>query len=160
MKINYMLLLIISPIAFTLSILFIQFISSHANARGDLSGQKPVNIEVFLGNRLNPHRFIPATLRFETGKLYRLKLVNASKTKHYFTSNRFAASVYTRKVQMVNKDGMILAEVKGAISTIEVYPGQVAEWWFVPIKSGVINDLHCEISGHAEAGMIGKIIIN
>ena len=42
---------------------------------------------------------------------------------------------------------------------IEVYPGGTAEWWFVPVKAGEINDLKCTIAGHAEKGMTGKIVI-
>jgi len=128
-------------------------------ARGDLSSQQPIEVKVFLGNKENPQRFIPSKIEFETGKLYKLKLVNASQSKHYFTSSKFSASIYTRKVQVISDKGKTIAEVKGAIRTIEVYPGQTAEWWFVPIKTGMINDLHCQISGHTEAGMTGKITI-
>lgn len=128
-------------------------------AKGDMSQQKPINIRVFLGDKSNPYQFIPAQLQFETGRLYRLKLTNQSKQKHYFTSNAFAASIYTRKVQVIDEMGATLAEVKGVIQTMEVYPGQTAEWWFVPVKTGTFTDLHCQINGHAKAGMVGKIII-
>lgn len=139
--------------------LFVMSFSANLYARGDLSAQKPIEVKVLLGNEANPFRFIPSKIQFETGKLYKLKLINSSQSKHYFTSSKFSSSIYTRKIQIVNDKGKTLAEVKGAIRTVEVYPGQTAEWWFVPVKTGMMNDLHCQISGHTEAGMKGLIII-
>jgi uncharacterized cupredoxin-like copper-binding protein len=57
-----------------------------------------------------------------------------------------------------------LAEFKGAIREVEVYPGQIAEWWFVPVAAGRVTDLRCGIVGsdgksHAEHGMTGEIVI-
>ena len=59
---------------------------------------------------------------------------------------------------------MMLAEFKGAIREVEVYPGQIAEWWFVPVGAGRVTDLRCGIVGsdgksHAEHGMTGEIVI-
>jgi uncharacterized cupredoxin-like copper-binding protein len=68
-------------------------------------------------------------------------------------------SVFTRKAQVLGPDGKTIAEIKGTIREIEVYPNGTAEWWFVPIKTGVLNDLKCTIKGHAEAGMVGTITI-
>jgi len=45
------------------------------------------------------------------------------------------------------------------VREIEVYPGATAEWWFVPVKAGSLNDLKCTVKGHGEGGMIGTIII-
>jgi uncharacterized cupredoxin-like copper-binding protein len=57
-----------------------------------------------------------------------------------------------------------LAEFKGAIREIEVYPGQTAEWWFVPVATGRVTDLRCSIvdkdgKTHADHGMVGEIVI-
>ena len=57
-----------------------------------------------------------------------------------------------------------MAEIKGAIREIEVYPGGTAEWWFVPVATGKLDDLQCNIKDkdgqtHAEKGMIGMITI-
>jgi uncharacterized cupredoxin-like copper-binding protein len=107
-------------------------------------------------------------LRFETGRLYRLVLRNVSRDPHYFTSDEFAARVFTRKVQVTQRqpDGreVTLAEFKGSIREIEVYPGHAAEWWFVPVATGRITDLRCGIVAadrrtHAEHGMVGEIVI-
>ena len=75
--------------------------------------------------------------------------------------------VFTRKVQVTqqqNGKAVTLAEFKGAIREIEVYPGQSAEWWLVPIAAGRASDLRCDIKGsdgktHAELGMTGEIVI-
>ena len=137
-----------------------------APAAGDLSRQEPIEITVELG-KPGQHAFVPNKLRFETGKLYKLILRNPSSDPHYFTSHAFTQLIYTRKVQVVqNRDGKTttLAEFKGAIREIEVYPGQTAEWWFVPVAAGRASDLRCGIVGadgksHADHGMLGEIII-
>lgn len=130
-----------------------------AQAAGDLTQQEPVELKVALGNEKNDLRFFPATISLETGKLYRLILSNPSTQKHYFSSEGMAQSVFTRKVQVNGVDGKAIAEVKGQIREIEVYPGGTAEWWFVPIKTGSFNDLKCTIPGHGEGGMVGSIHI-
>ena len=106
----------------------------------------------------------PNELKFETGKLYRLILNNESDSKHYFSSNSFSKSVFTRKIQ-INYNGKKLAEVKGIINEVEVWPNHQIEWWFVPIKTGVFEDLFCKVEDektglmHSEMGMQGVIII-
>ena len=120
---------------------------------------KPIEIKVQLGDSSNAMRFFPANLEFETGKLYKLVLHNSSGTKHYFSSEGLSRSVFARKAQVPGPDGNTTAEIKGAIRGIEVYPNGTAEWWFVPIKTGVLNDLKCTIKGHAEPGMVGTITI-
>ena len=137
-----------------------------AHSTGNLAGQEPIVVTVELG-RPGEHAFVPNRLRFETGKLYKLVLKNPSDDPHYFTSHAFTQLIYTRKVQVVQeRDGKMttLAEFKGAIREIEVYPGQIAEWWFVPVAAGRVTDLRCGIvdkSGktHAEHGMVGEIVI-
>lgn len=128
-------------------------------AAGDLTDQTPIEVTVNLGNAKDNLRFYPNALQFETGKLYKLVIKNPSKQKHYFTSEGMARSVFTRKVQVVNAGNKTLVEVKGSISEIEVYPGQTAEWWFVPIKTLQESPLRCSIKGHTEAGMTGSINI-
>ncbi len=133
--------------------------AGHARAAGDLTKQKPIELTVQLGDKSNALRFYPDHLSFETGKLYKLVLENASPQKHYFSSDGFSRAVFTRKVQVNGADGKAIAEVKGSVREIEVYPGQKAEWWLVPVKAGVFDDLECTIKGHAEHGMVGKITV-
>lgn len=130
-----------------------------ALAAGDLTDQTPIEVNVSLGDEKNNLRFYPDALQFETGKLYKLVIKNPSKQKHYFTSEGLARSVFTRKVQVVSADNKTLVEIKGAISEIEVYPGHIAEWWFVPVKTLNETTLHCTIKGHTKAGMVGRITI-
>ena len=134
-------------------------------AKGDLTRQKAISIEVLLkGNSGEFHYYEPSILRFETGKLYKLKLNNLSDSKHYFTSKGFADSIFTRKIQ-VNKDQKKKAEIKGNILEVEIFPDNSLEWWFVPSKTGVFEDLNCKVvdkkinKSHADMGMRGKIII-
>lgn len=140
--------------------------SGAAIAAGDLSRQTPIEVIVALGTP-GKHAFAPNQLRLETGKLYKLILRNDSDEPHYFTSHAFSQMVWTRKVQVTQqRDGktVTLAEFKGAMREIEVYPGQAAEWWLVPVAAGRASDLRCDIKGadgktHAELGMTGEIVI-
>ena len=108
---------------------------------GDLSRQNPIEVTVDLG-KPGQHAFVPSQLKFETGKLYKLILRNPSEDPHYFTSDAFTQMIFTRKVQVTQqRDGktVTLAEFKGAIREIEVYPGHAAEWWFVPVAAGRVT---------------------
>src|SRR6266545_799012 len=127
---------------------------------GDLSRQSPIEVTVDLG-KPGQHVFVPSQIKLETGKLYKLILRNPSEDPHYFTSDAFSGMVFTRKVQVTQqRDGktITLAEFKGAIREIEVYPGHAAEWWFVPIAAGRVKDLRCGVvkdgRTHAELGMV------
>lgn len=136
-------------------------------AGGDLSRQEPVEITVELGRPDARYAFVPNKIELETGKLYKLVFRNMSDLPHYFTSHEFSQHIFTRKVQVVAKIGdqnQTLAEFKGAIREIEVYPGHSAEWWLVPVATGRLTDLKCGIRAadgktHAEHGMVGEIII-
>ena len=137
-------------------------------AAGDLSKQDPITVVVHLGKEgVDKHSYYPDKLTFETGKLYKLVLHNPSNSKHYFTSYGLAHKVWTRKVQIMDDFGpgaKTIAEVKGPVREIEVYPGGTTEWWFVPIATGKITDLGCSIKDkdgktHREMGMTGVITI-
>ena len=130
-----------------------------AFAAGDLSRQAPVELRVQLGDEKGVRRFFPEKLELETGKLYRLILSNPSPEMHYFSSDALSQAVFTRKVQVNGPDGKPIAEIKGSIREIEVYPKASTEWWFVPIKTGQFTDLKCTVQGHTEAGMVGQIIV-
>ena len=117
-------------------VIFLLFTFDNLFAKGDLSRQKAIEVEINLkGKTGKVHFYEPSTLKFETGKLYKLKLINLSDSKHYFTSEKFSNSIFTRKIQ-INKNNEKIAEVKGIIKEIEVFPNNIVEWWFVPIKTG------------------------
>ena len=139
-----------------------------ATAVGDLSKQEPITVRIDLGkDGVKDHKFYPDHLTFETGKLYKLVLHNPSNSKHYFTSLDFAAKVWTRKVQVMDDLGpgsKAISEIKGAIRELEILPGGTVEWWFVPVATGTITDLHCHVKDkdgktHGEKGMTGVIVI-
>ena len=136
-------------------------------AGGNLAKQQPIEVRLDLGkDGIDKHRYYPDKLVFETGKLYKLVVHNPSNSKHYFTSLGLAGKVYTRKVQVMDDLGAgakAIGEIKGAIREIEVYPGGTAEWFFVPVATGIV-ELGCGIKDkdgktHAEKGMHGTITI-
>lgn len=149
---------------YILCLLFVCHFLTPASAEGDLTRQDPISVVVELGSKDGAMVFRPNELTFETGKLYKLILKNPSTVKHYFTSKTLAPKVFTRKVQVLHNDRR-LAEIKGAIQEIEVFPGGLTEWWFVPVQTGTFSDLHCHVkdkaSGkrHSEMGMVGRITI-
>ncbi|HIK03371.1 MAG TPA: copper-binding protein [Trichormus sp. M33_DOE_039] len=123
-----------------------------ADPTGDLLKLPATEITISLGNSANELKFEPNHLDFIAGKRYQLKLTNPSQMKHYFTAKDFADGIWTQKVEA----GKV--EIKGAIHELELKPGAIAEWVFVPMKSGKYS-LRCSIPGHTEAGMTGEIII-
>ena len=139
------------------------FYSAHS---ADLTRQKEIEKIILLkGEKGRIHFYEPNELVFKTGKLYKLIIKNDSDSKHYFSSTSFARSIFTRKIQVSIGDKKI-AEVKGIINNVEVWPNHQLEWWFVPIKTGVFKDLHCNVKdtktdlSHSKMGMVGTIIIN
>ena len=139
---------------------------SYCSYSADLTRQKEIEKIVLLkGEQGKIHFYEPNELVFNTGKLYKLIIKNESDSKHYFTSTLFAKSIFTRKVQ-VSLNNKKVAEIKGIINNVEVWPNHQLEWWFVPIKTGVFKDLYCNVKdkktnlSHANMGMTGTIIIN
>ena len=131
----------------------------------DLTRQTPIEKTVFLKGKIGLNHFYePSELIFYTGKLYKLIIKNVSDSKHYFGSDLFAKSIFTRKIQLT-KNTNIVAEIKGIINEVEVWPNEALEWWFVPVKTGIFLDLKCNVKdkksqlNHSEMGMKGKIII-
>lgn len=117
-----------------------------------LSQQPPIEVAVELGTAAGELRFVPNHLEFEAGKRYKLHLSNNSPMKHYFTAKDFADGIWSQKVDAGN------VEVKGAIHELELRPNTVADWVFVPVRSGRYT-LRCTVPGHTEAGMTGELVI-
>jgi uncharacterized cupredoxin-like copper-binding protein len=146
-------------LVFTLAVIIGIAGAGTAVAAGDLTAQTPIEVKIQLGNKENSLRFFPDKIELETGKLYKVVLHNPSTLAHYFSSEGLSRAVFTRKVQVLGPDGKTIAEVKGTILEIEVFPGGTAEWWLVPVKAVTLNDLKCTVKGHSEGGMAGTITI-
>lgn len=121
-------------------------------AGGDLSRQTPVELKVLLGTKNNEYAISPKTWNLQTGKLYKVTLVNEGKIKHEWAAPEFALTIWTRKVEV----GKV--EIKGVINEVELGPGTTADWYFVPIRTGEF-EMACEIEGHRENGMVGKVVV-
>lgn len=127
-----------------------------AQSAGDLTRQDPIRLTMALGNAKGEHRFSPDSLTLETGKLYVLRLENPSPNEYYFGSQGLADAVYSRKVSVLGPDSKVLAEVYGPVRRVEVKPGAVLEWWFLPVRTGRFEDVMSTRS-HTEAGMRATI---
>lgn len=127
-----------------------------AQAAGDLTFGEPIRISVRLGTTDGLHRFVPDTLAFETGKLYALRIDNPGKHDHYFGSQGFADAVYSRKAVVLDASGRDLVQVYGPVRRFELEAGSSMEWWFVPVRAGIFEDLRSTRT-HDEAGMKGRI---
>ncbi|MBJ56656.1 MAG: biphenyl 2,3-dioxygenase [Rickettsiales bacterium] len=144
---------------------FNYFLCVFVLSSGDLTRQKEITTVVVLSGVVGKHHYYqPSDLHFETGKLYKLIIKNKSDSKHYFSSVKFARSIFTRKIQVNIKGGKV-SEIKGIIDEVELWPGNELEWWFVPIKTGVFDDLYCRVrdeiteKSHKEMGMVSTIYI-
>lgn len=132
--------------------------SSLAFAAGDMSRQENIVMTMVLGTPSGELKFTPDRLSLETGKLYTLRLENPGAKPFYFSSPSLADAVYTRKVSIAGTEGKTLGEVYGPVRRLEVKPGGIVEWWFVPVRTGVFDDV-ISTKAHADAGMRATIEI-
>jgi len=131
----------------------------NAFAKGDYADLKPIPVVVMLGDKQNHLKFFPDRLTFETGKLYKLLLVNDSPVRHELASDDLANAVFTLKAEIVSAEGEEIAEIGGTIREIEIGPGTTAEWYFVPLRTVKQAPFICDQPGHLEAGMKGLFTI-
>ncbi len=132
---------------------------SLAMAKGDLSRANPETIVIEMGTAGQRMYFKPIGLGLETGQAYKLVLKNVDTVEHKIEMPEFTEKVFTRKVEVKDYDGKMVAEIKGAIREVEVGPGGEVEWYVVPVQTGENLAMECAIPGHKEAGMRGRITI-
>jgi len=126
-----------------------------APASGDMTEGEAIEVRVELGD----YHFKPDHLEFETGKLYKLVLVNTADQPHEFDSQMLAHAVFTRKVEVSDGQGRMVAEMKGIPNHVELGAGNYElEWYFVPVQTGE-GEMTCELPGHHEEGMEGTVTI-
>jgi uncharacterized cupredoxin-like copper-binding protein len=147
------------PIVLSMSALALAF---PALAEGDLSRAEPIELVVEMGATDaadKPMYFKPNHLELETGKAYKIVLKNLDEVKHEFASPGLMERSFTRKVEITDEAGELVAEVKGSVSEIEVGPGKEVEWFIVPVQTGENLAMECLLEGHQEAGMVGTITV-
>ena len=123
-------------------------------------GPEAIEVRIETGTKDGQLKFVPDTLSFERGKYYKLVIHNPSAIDHYFTSDALATHIFTRKVEVADKDHKTVAEIHGAVNDIELKPGATVEWYFYPMTNGKNLKLYCHKEGHAEQGMIGEFEIS
>ena len=143
-----------------LALLIILSCASSLCAGEKRHGPEAIEIKVSVGTADEEMKFVPDTLSFERGKYYKMVLHNPSSEDHYFTSDAFSTHIFTRKVEVADKDGKTVAEIHGAINDIELKPGATIEWFFYPMTKGRNLKLYCHKDGHEEQGMTGTINIS
>jgi uncharacterized cupredoxin-like copper-binding protein len=134
-------------------------VASSAYAAGDLSRADPQEIIIEMGTSGDKMYFKPDHLDLETGKAYKIVLRNVDDAKHEFAGHELMEKLFTRKVEISDASGNLVAEIKGNIREIEVGPMREVEWFIVPIQTGENIPMECEIEGHKEAGMFGTVTI-
>lgn len=133
--------------------------ASGAQAAGDLTRADPKEIVIEMGSSGDGMYFKPNHLDLETGKAYKIVLRNADEIKHEFAGHELIEKVFTRKVEIEDAAGELVAEIKGNVREVEVGPKQDVEWFIVPVQTGENLPMECEIEGHREAGMVGTVTI-
>lgn len=116
-------------------------------------------VEVQLGSQTNQMRFFPGEITLNQGERYLLVLTNPSPVTHEFASENFVKYVETEKVKVIDKSGNLVAYVAGGVVEVELLPGGRIEWEFIAKQPRDDIDLFCDIPGHRDAGMQGRIRI-
>ncbi len=134
-------------------------LASGAQAAGDLSRANPQEVVIEMGTSGDKMYFKPDHLDLETGKAYKIVLRNVDEAKHEFAGHELIEKLFTRKVEIADASGGLVAEIKGNVREVEVGPKREVEWFIVPIQTGENIPMECEIEGHKEAGMYGTVTI-
>ena len=131
-----------------------------AQAEGDLSRANVIDVTIEMGSNDDGMYLKPDNFEFETGQAYKLVLVNVDEIKHEIALNEMGEKIFNRKVEIEDKDGNLVAEIKGSIREVEVGPKQTVEWYTVPVQTtnGPV-EITCELPGHLEAGMHATAVI-
>lgn len=129
-------------------------------AAGDLTRKNPEEVVIEMSTNAAGMYFKPNYFEFETGKAYKLVLRNTDVVKHEVEMGEFGEKLFTRKVEIADEQGNMLAEIKGTMREIEVGPKAEVEWFIVPLQTGMNMALDCALPGHKEAGMTATVTIN
>lgn len=102
---------------------------------------------------LSEFRFEPATLVFQAGGAYRLRIENSGNVTHYFASESFFKAIAVKELRTP------AGEVdRPYLRSIAVTSGEAKELDFVPVRKGVYR-VECTVPFHATFGMVAEIRI-
>jgi uncharacterized cupredoxin-like copper-binding protein len=129
-------------------------------AEGDLSRANVIDVTIEMGSNDDGMYLKPDTFEFVTGQAYNLKLVNVDEIKHELALNEMGERIFTRKIEIEDDAGNLVAEIKGTIHEVEVGPKQTVQWFIVPVQTtDEPVQITCELPGHNEAGMHASVTI-
>lgn len=131
-----------------------------AIAAGDLSRANVIDVPIEMGTNDSGMYLKPNNFEFVTGQAYKLVLTNVDEIKHELSLNEMGERIFTRKIEIADEKGDLVAEIKGLIREVEVGPGKTVEWFIVPVQtSDEPVEITCELPGHLEAGMHASVVI-
>jgi len=130
-----------------------------AFAAGDLSRTNVQTVTLEMGTNEDGMFFSPKKMEFETGQAYKLVMTNVDEIKHEVALGELFERIFTRKLEIADKNGDLIAEVKGPVYEVEIGPGWTVEWFFVPVQTEENAILACELPGHKEAGMWNTVTL-
>lgn len=129
-------------------------------AEGDLSRANVIDVVIEMGTNDDGMYLKPDNYEFVTGQAYKLILTNVDEIKHELALNEMGERIFTRKIEIADAKGELVAEIKGNISEVEVGAGKTVEWFIVPVQTtDEPVEITCEIPGHLEAGMRASVMI-
>ena len=133
-------------------------VGNGAMASSDASASTVARME--LGSKNNQMRFFPQTVRLWKGEAYKLIIHNPSPVMHEFDAPQLAKFVRSRKVEVRDGKGRLVAEIHGtAPREMVVAPFSTVEWYFVAMRTSGKLTFICDLPGHRAAGMVGVIWI-
>ncbi len=131
-----------------------------AQAEGDLSRANVITVDIELGQNDDGMYIKPSQTSFVTGQAYKLHITNTDEFKHELALNALGEASFTRKIEILDEEGQLVSEIKGAIREVEVGPGKTVDWYLVPVQTVEDGEMSCELPGHREAGMHEMITVN
>jgi uncharacterized cupredoxin-like copper-binding protein len=129
-------------------------------AEGDLSRANVIDVVIEMGTNDDGMYLKPDNYEFVTGQAYKLILTNVDEIKHELSLNEMVERIFTRKIEIADEKGELVAEIKGNVREVEVGAGKTVEWFIVPVQTtDEPIEITCEIPGHLEAGMRASVMI-
>ena len=113
------------------------------------SDQEAIELHLLLAGEESHFKLVPETLTLQAGKPYKLVIENRTDVAHALSVPEFSATVERSSAPAFPYP----------TGEIEVAAGETVEWYFVPTKGGRYK-MGCAERTHAEAGMVGTIVVN